>query len=281
MADSLRNDGTRAADHAAHVDREARIEQLLLAGLDSYLAERYEQAINVWTRVLFFDRSHPRARAYIERARSAMAERQRQAEELLERGRAAIDRGAYEEARRLLHGAAAAGASQHEVRVLLDRLGRSGRGAPATRPVPPSASAEGSAGGRALPLEASLRAGAEPARRRRVRLTRWTALFALAVVVAAAGAVVAWGRADLRARAADRKAQPAAAASPLEEAAVPVPRRAARALRLARVHAANGRLREALAELETVKPTDPEIVEADRLRADLQRALLGDGELRR
>ena len=37
----------------------------------------YEQAIHVWTRVLFLDRGHARARAYIERARSALAERQR------------------------------------------------------------------------------------------------------------------------------------------------------------------------------------------------------------
>ena len=47
-------------------------------------------AINVWTRALFFDRSHARARAYIDRARSALAERQREAEELLQGGAAAF-----------------------------------------------------------------------------------------------------------------------------------------------------------------------------------------------
>ena len=52
-------------------------EQLLLAGLDHYFAAQYDQAVAVWTRVLFLDRSHARARAYIERARSAQAERQR------------------------------------------------------------------------------------------------------------------------------------------------------------------------------------------------------------
>ncbi len=61
-------------------DRAALIEQLLLAGLDQYFSGQYEQAIHVWTRVFFLDRGHARARAYIERARGALAERQREAE---------------------------------------------------------------------------------------------------------------------------------------------------------------------------------------------------------
>src|ERR1700722_14628742 len=74
-------------------DRDAKIEQLLLVGLDHYFASRYELAINVWTRALFLDRSHARARAYIDRARSAQAERQRESEELLQNGIAAFQRG--------------------------------------------------------------------------------------------------------------------------------------------------------------------------------------------
>ena len=66
MADSLRTDGARVIDHALYDDRDAKIEQLLLAGLDHYFSGRYEQAIDVWTRTLFFDRSHARARAYRE-----------------------------------------------------------------------------------------------------------------------------------------------------------------------------------------------------------------------
>ena len=64
---------------ASRAERDAKIEQLLLAGLDQYFAGQYDQAITVWTRALFIDRSHARARAYIERARSAQAERQRDA----------------------------------------------------------------------------------------------------------------------------------------------------------------------------------------------------------
>ena len=52
------------------------------SGSRPLLRGRHELAINVWTRVLFLDRGHARARAYIERARSAVAERQREGEEL-------------------------------------------------------------------------------------------------------------------------------------------------------------------------------------------------------
>src|SRR5262245_55168886 len=124
MSDSLRPDRARALDAASDADRDAKIEQLLLVGLDHYFAEQYDQAINVWTRALFLDRSHPRARAYIERARSALAERQRKSEELLHTGLAAFERGEGDEARRLLNAAIDSGAPQDEARTILDRLDR-------------------------------------------------------------------------------------------------------------------------------------------------------------
>ncbi|HMJ86429.1 MAG TPA: hypothetical protein VK504_24800 [Vicinamibacterales bacterium] len=93
MSDAHRHDIGHADDAPSAVDRDAKIEQLLLLGLDHYFAARYELAINVWTRALFIDRSHPRARAYIDRARSALAERQRESEELLQNGVAAFQRG--------------------------------------------------------------------------------------------------------------------------------------------------------------------------------------------
>ena len=80
-------------------DREARIEQLLLWGLDHYFAGKYEQAINIWTRVTFLERGHGRARAYIERARGALAERQRESDELLHTGVEAYHAGDLESAR--------------------------------------------------------------------------------------------------------------------------------------------------------------------------------------
>src|ERR1019366_583307 len=124
MSDSLRTDRSRALDAASEADRDAKIEQLLLVGLDHYFAAQYEHAVNVWTRALFLDRSHARARAYIERARSALAERQRESEELLQTGVAAFERGDGDEARRLLQAAIEGGAPSDEALAVLERLNR-------------------------------------------------------------------------------------------------------------------------------------------------------------
>src|ERR671922_1236016 len=86
----------------SEADRAARIEELLLSGLDQYFVGHYEQAINIWTRVAFLERGHGRARAYIERARDALAERQRESEELLDGGIAAYHSGNLDNARELL-----------------------------------------------------------------------------------------------------------------------------------------------------------------------------------
>jgi hypothetical protein len=80
MTDALRSERGSGPGDATDRDRDARIEELLLTGLDHYFAGRHELAINVWTRVLFLDRGHAKARAYIERARGAVSERQREAE---------------------------------------------------------------------------------------------------------------------------------------------------------------------------------------------------------
>src|SRR5256885_5067194 len=137
MSDPLRTDDLRALEAASDADRTAKIEQLLLVGLDHYFAAQYDQAINVWTRALFFDRSHPRARAYIERARSALAERQRESEELLQHGVAAFHRGDADEARRLLQAAVDGGAAPQEALAFLGRLDRVFRGRPRPPPSPP------------------------------------------------------------------------------------------------------------------------------------------------
>src|SRR6185295_1182691 len=121
MADPLRDQDTSAADSPG---RESRIEELLLAGLDHYFSGQHELAISVWTRVLFLDRSHARARAYIERARGAIAERHREGDELLQTGAAAFSRGEIENARRLLTSAVERGARPEEALALLERLER-------------------------------------------------------------------------------------------------------------------------------------------------------------
>ena len=101
-----------ASDALTGAERDARIEQLLLTGLDHYFANDYDQAINLWTRVLFLDRHHDRARAYIERARSAQAEQQREAEALLHQGLDAFNGGDVAAARQLVVDALERGASR-------------------------------------------------------------------------------------------------------------------------------------------------------------------------
>src|SRR5579859_896711 len=105
-------------------DTSSRIEELLLVGLDHYFSGQHELAISVWTRVLFLDRSHLRARAYIERARGAIAERQREGEELLQTGAAAFERGDTAQARELLTAAVERHPQPEEARALIERLDR-------------------------------------------------------------------------------------------------------------------------------------------------------------
>jgi hypothetical protein len=54
-------------------EREARIEELLVSGLDEYFAGRMDHAVNIWTRVSSGSRQRPRP-AYID-ARACAAER--------------------------------------------------------------------------------------------------------------------------------------------------------------------------------------------------------------
>lgn len=124
MVEPKRLDSVPAPEAA---DRDSQAEALLVDGLDRYFVGRYEEAIHLWTRVLFIDRSHARARAYIDRARSALAERQRQAEELLQASRELLDQGQTAAARRFLTEAvAASGEDEHAsaLRVRLERLER-------------------------------------------------------------------------------------------------------------------------------------------------------------
>src|SRR5215207_6203395 len=123
MSEPLRTD---PADQAplSEADRAARIEQLLLSGLDHYFGGRFEEAINIWTRVAFLERGHGRARAYIERARGAQAERQREHEELLHRGVTAYHAGDMDTARTLLTRAIEEGGPTDVALSFLQRLNR-------------------------------------------------------------------------------------------------------------------------------------------------------------
>jgi hypothetical protein len=264
MSDPLRTDPHAAAGESSGGERDAKIEELLLDGLDHYFSGRYEQAIHIWTRVLFLDRGHARARAYIERARSALSERQREAEELLYRGVHAFNRGDTDVARDLLTDAIDRGGPNEVALALLARLSRLNTTSPSEVAVPGP-----------LPVERRGEPGIAHAGVPRRQISRLL-LGAMLSLVAGLAVTLIVGPEELAVRAGLSGALPEspamAAAAPLET--LPVPRGSETMLERARVLAAAGHLNEALTALDRVRLGDPLRPAADRLRGEVQRQLL-------
>jgi hypothetical protein len=282
--DAVRRSSTDPGARAS--DRLALIEQLLLAGLDHYFTGQYEQAIHVWTRVFFLDRGHARARAYIERARCALAERQREAEA----------RGAEEAiAPRPGGGSIVAGsvfASHSAAAELTDPLPAAGprrrlsrrdlwRGVPESSILADRSADLGSPGvmgpvgdpsggispARGMAVAVSPRSGA--------RVRAHVLLIALAVVLLCSAAYVVVAR--------DRLAiwwgtpVESGVAAPLanvDPEPLPLPRISEQTLARARSLFARGHLHEALQTLSAVGADDPLRRDADTLLIEVERALL-------
>jgi hypothetical protein len=254
MTEPLRTDPAAVPGAPAAADQAARIEQLLVSGLDEYFAGHYEQAINIWTRVVFLQRGHSRARAYIERARSAMAERQRESEELLHRGVAAFDAGDMPAARDLLMKAVEQGSAGDEALAFLQRVNRV-EAAASVRDLttPPAAAA------------AIVSPPAHAAAGRWVRPVLVAAIVFGGVALGAAP-LVSW-IIELRA------GVPSASPARLPEA-LPVVRLPETRLVQARHLYAGGHLIDALRLLERIDVGDPLRADADQLRGEIQRELL-------
>lgn len=268
MPERLRPDAAPEPDGLSAGDRDSRIEELLLAGLDMYFGGEYERAVSAWTRVLFLDRGHARAKAYIDRARGAIAERQRESEELLHRGVAAFNRGETAAARRLLTSVIERGGGQQEVALaFLDRLARLERPAAA-----PDAGAQPTARLRRRP-----RGGTVSPRQARRRAAWLLPIVVLGLVLVAALYVQ-----EARERTApflfltDWRRAPAPGSRAAEDP-LPVPRAAEIDMARARTLFASGHARDALQLVERVRPGDPLRAEADALREDIQRVLLSGG----
>jgi hypothetical protein len=229
-------------------DRSSRIEQLLLAGLDQYFAGRYEDAIDIWSRVAFLERRNGRARAYIDRARGALAERQRASDELVAAARIALDAGEVAEAKRLLTDAASHGAAGDTAALLLERLHRvgvpRGGGSRAAQALAVASPAEMASPGWASTIMASA---------------------ALVVAVLVGGRMVA---ASLAEWPAVGSAVPAHV-----DLAPPIGPGDMMVARARNLHGA-GRPREALRILDGIDLADPARPSADQLRGAWQRELL-------
>lgn len=240
-------------------DRDARIEALLVTGLDHFVCGQYEQAINVWTRVHFIDRNHARARAYIERARRAMAERQRESDELLHRGVEAFERGDTGAAHALISRAVEQIGPTDLASALLDRLSRlQAGGGPLmfAGPNRPSLAFDG------------VTAAEHPAprRARRLRLPMGVTLAVVVVVVLGLAAVLAFWATEPQPH---PDVAGALAAEPL-----PVVTDADVDIARARALFAGGHLRDALAALESASRREPLRGDVAALRMEIQQRIL-------
>ena len=255
MTEPQRTDPAKTPASTA-ASRAARIEELLVSGLDHYFASEYEQAINIWTRVIFLDRDHNRARAYIDRARKAIAERQRESEELLHRGLDAYKAGEIDRARDLLTRAVDQGAPSDEALVLLGRMERL-EGAGFDMKLPR----------KRLPARRVAAESKSPARR-----PTWPWI-AAGVGLAAISAAIYFGAAPAVAWLVDVPADARASAQTVPEP-LPIVRTADTLLDRARELYAGGHFRDALRLLDGIGIADPARPDADGLKTDIQRALL-------
>lgn len=248
---------SRSAPEVA--DRDSRAEALLVEGLERYFAGQFEEAIHIWTRVLFLDRSHPRARAYIDRARTALAERQRRAEEMLQTTGSLLAGGDLDAARRLLAEAVAAGADDSGAAVVglqLDRVERLRGG--------------GAVANRAAVVDVE---PVQPRRRRGGAILAAVGLGAVLVVATVASTRVRQWMGIER----DSQRLPTATA----DVGASLPTTAEVALLRARTLYAHGRLADALAALNRIDPDSPSEPEADGLRTEIQHLLIsGSGASR-
>jgi hypothetical protein len=265
MTDPRSTPSSRPDDASADLDRDAKVDELLLAGLEHYFSGRHQEAINVWGRVLFLDRGHARARAYIERARGALAERQRTADQLVQEGVAALQRGDNPAARQLLETAVAQGDAHDMAHAYLERLDR--------------LSASGAGPGQASRAAEPDAPPAQPAVRRRgilagaprpVRVL--PILLAAALVIAAMFAAASRDLLKPLMDLAWRKPAATSAVSVTPDT-LRVPGSADLALSRARELLAAGRLKAALGALDGVAEADPRLPDVQRMRAEIQRAL--------
>lgn len=241
-------------------DRDSRAEALLVEGLDQYFSGRYDDAIHLWTRVLFLDRAQARARAYIDRARTAAAERQRQTEELLHRAGELLAGGQTARVRALLAEAVASGGDDEraaELRLRLERVER----------------VEGFGGVGAHPRISAAVVDAVPVRGRVPSfISARTGLVALAAMLIAS----ALASPSVRDWFGFGASTPSlAAVGP--RLLLPMPTSAEASLVRARTLYAHGRLAEALAALDRVDPDSAQRGAADTLRVEIQQVLLAIG----
>lgn len=259
MRGPVHDDSQRPGSGAPDTDSNLKIEQLLLSGLDHYFRGRYERAIDIWSRVLFLDRSHARARAYIDRARASVAERLRESEELVHTGVEAFERGDVRSARNLLRSAVERGGGRDDALSILERLDRLEAAAGNER--------KGHVAEVRIPSESTSKSDPPPAPRR-VRigpLVAFGGVLAIIAYLALTGAEWSPWAPNLSG---------VVQSAPLSVNPIPVPAASELKFERARRLFEEGRSRQALRLLNGISIADPLINESDQLRARIQRKLL-------
>ena len=263
MFDALHGHAGPRSEPRPEAERDVKIERLLLSGLDHYFRGRYERAIDVWTRVLFLDRTHARARAYIDRARAALAEKLRESEELLHTGVEAFDRGDVDQARELLTTAVERGGGRDDALALLDRLTRLETAAGRETEMHGGVWERGSGVARRHVV-------ARQPVRRPVRVLPLVLLFALVLV----SGYVALSWDQWAPRILNQPVRVSPLPSAVRSELLLVPSAAAVALVRAERLVREGRHQDALLLLGSIEPGDPLADDADALRTTIQRELL-------
>jgi hypothetical protein len=198
-------------------------------------------------------RSHARARAYIDRARTTLAEGQRRSDELLQASRELLEQGEADEARRLLTEAVAASGDEVQAAALRARLERLERV-------------------RALVVSAGHEAPETPA-----PIEPWSPWLSWrrAIGVGVAVLVILGGAAIFVQSGAAPDGDRALVVTPVT-APAPLPILTSSEVALVRAQnaRARGRLSEALRELNRVSPDSPARPAADQFRIEIQQLLL-------
>ncbi len=104
------------------VQSSSKIEELLRQGEELIRAGRYQQAIHVWTRILFLDRGNSNARDAIDAAKRALAERQRKLDVMVLEAAGELPDGDRRQARRILARVLVADPRHTEGRSLWEKL---------------------------------------------------------------------------------------------------------------------------------------------------------------
>lgn len=99
-----------------------KLERLMAEGEECFVAGRFQDAINIWSRMLVIDETNEAANAAVARARRALEEKQRELDENLHRAQDLHSRGLSQEAIELLDELLAASPNHPDAQRLADQI---------------------------------------------------------------------------------------------------------------------------------------------------------------